>query len=75
MQFAPLATTAPLELNISCSHHAHLVLTVHKVQIRLHVLQALHGRTSSVKLWAIAYLVPQVLLVGQEILPVVRLAS
>ena len=75
MQFALLVTTAPLELNTSCSHHAHLVLTVHKVQIRLRVLQALHGRTSSVKRWVTAYLVPQVLLVAQEILPVVRLAS
>ena len=75
MQFAPLVTTAPLELNTSCSHHAHLVLTVHKVQIRLRVLQALHGRTSSVKLWATAYPVPQVLLVAQEILQVVRLVS
>jgi hypothetical protein len=75
VQFAPLVTTAHLEPNTSCSHHAHLELTVHKVQIRLRVLQALHGRTSSVKLWATAYPVLQVLLVAQEILPVVRLVS
>lgn len=75
MQFARLVTTAPPELNTSCSHHAHLVLTVHKVQIRLRVLQALHGLTSSVKLRATVQPVQQELLVAQEILPVVRLVS
>ena len=72
MQFVLLATIAPPELNISCSHHAHQALTAHKVQIRLRVLQVLQGRISSVKLSATAYPVPQVPLVALVILLVVR---